>query len=173
MSALWLEGREQPIRGMEHIDSSLVNVLWRLRLDLQGLMVLTIEPAAGCTANVQTPEPWHTNVNGPFFSSVSPAIFYTAHAATRFQSTPTTHLAISHSNQSDIVIRHSCEVPILPVASCRLDCEASKTQGVKVYSGVLRPSTAMNTEIISRSLSVRGAPHSRFRRKTGIWDFRV
>ena len=64
-------------------------------------MVVIIEPAAGCTESLQRPETWHTNVKFPFFSSVSPAMFYTARAATRstrFQSTPATYLAVSHRN---------------------------------------------------------------------------
>lgn len=49
--------------------------------------------------------------------------------------------------QIDIVIRHSCEVPILPVTSCRFDCEVSKTQGVRFTRECCgHLSAAMNTE---------------------------
>ena len=64
ISALWLEGRKPPIREIEHIDSSLVNVLWRLGPDLL-LPSGTLEPAARCTASAQTPETWHADANLP------------------------------------------------------------------------------------------------------------
>ena len=53
-----------PIREIEHIDSSLVNVLWRLGPDLL-LPSGTLEPAARCTASAQTPETWHADANLP------------------------------------------------------------------------------------------------------------